>query len=163
MPLPRCDDSLDALAGSKWFSTLDLRSGFHQLGLTKESRPYTAFCIPGSGLWQFKVVPFGARNSPAVFERLMEKAFAGLTYRTLLIYLDDIIVYGKTFDIHLQNLEEVFQRHAETNLKLNPEKYVFFHTQVSFLGHLVSESGISVDPGKTGCTEWDCTKKCNRS
>ena len=93
----------------------------------------------------------------------MEKAFAGLTYRTLLIYLDDIIVYGKTFDIHLQNLEEVFQRLAETNLKLNPEKYVFFHTQVSFLGHLVSESGISVDPGKTGCTEWACTKKCNRS
>ena len=149
MPLPRCDDSLDALGGSKWFSTLDLRSGFHQLGLTKESRPYTAFCTPGSGLWQFKVVPFGARNSPAVFERLMEKAFAGLTYRTLLIYLDDIIVYGKTFDIHLQNLEEVFQRLAEANLKLNPEKCVFFHTQVSFLGHLVSESGISVDPEKT--------------
>ena len=108
MPLPRCDDSLDALGGSKWFSTLDLRSGFHQLGLDKESRPYTAFCIPGSGLWQFKVVPFGATNSPAVFERLMERVFAGLTYVTLLIYLDDIIVYGKTFEEHLHNLEVVF-------------------------------------------------------
>ena len=149
MPLPRCDDSLDALGGSKWFSTLDLRSGFHQLGLAEESRPYTAFCIPGSGLWQFKVVPFGAMNSPAEFERLMEKVLTGLTYVTLLIYLDDIIVYGKTFDIHLQNLEEVFKRLASANLKLNPEKCVFFQTQVSFLGHLVSESGISVDPEKT--------------
>ena len=148
MPLPRCDDSLDALGGSKWFSTLDLRSGFHQLALAKESRPYTAFCIPGSGLWQFKVVPFGAMNSPAEFERLMEKVFAGLTYVTLLLYLDDIIVYGKTFEIHLQNLEEVFKRLAEANLKLNPEKCALFQPQVSFLGHLVSEAGIAVDPEK---------------
>ena len=72
----------------------------HQLGLAKQSRPYAAFCLPGSGLWQFKLVPFGAMNSPAEFERLMEKVLTGLTYVTLLIYLDDIIVYGKTFDIH---------------------------------------------------------------
>ena len=149
MPLIRCDDSLDAVGGSKWFSTLDLRSGFHQLGLAKESRPYTAFCIPGSGLWQFKVVPFKAMNSTAEFKRLMEKVLTGLTYVTFLIYLGDIIVYGKTFDIHLQNLEEVFKRLAGVNLKLNPEKCVLFQTQVSFLGHLVSESGISVDPEKT--------------
>lgn len=94
-------------------------------------------------------------NSPAEFERLMEKVLTGLTYVTLLIYLDDIVVYGKTFDIHLQNLEEVFQRLASANLKLNPEKCVFFQTQVSFLGHLVSESGISVDPEKTKAVrEW---------
>lgn len=66
MPLPRCDDSIDALGGSKWFTTLDLRSGFFQVGLYKGSRPLTAFCIPGSGLWQFKVVPFGSMTSPAV-------------------------------------------------------------------------------------------------
>lgn len=149
MPLPRCDDSLDALGGSKWFTTLDLRSGFFQVGLDKESRPLTAFCIPGSGLWQFKVVPFGSMTSPAVFERLMERVFAGLTFVSLLIYLDDIIVFGRTFDIHLQNLKEVFQRLAEANLKLNPEKCMFFQEQVSFLGHLVSEAGIAVDPEKT--------------
>ena len=159
MPLPRCDDSLDALGGSKWFSTLDLRSGFHQLGLDKESRPYTAFCIPGSGLWQFKVVPFGATNSPAVFERLMERVFAGLTYVTLLIYLDDIIVYGKTFEEHLHNLEVVFQRLADANLKLNTEKCIFFQVQVSFLGHLVSENGIAVDPEKTKAVQnWPVPK-----
>ena len=149
MPLPRCDDSLDALGGSKWFSTLDLCSGFHQLGLDKESRPYTAICIPGSGLWQFKVVPFGATYFPAVFERLMERVFAGLTYVTLLIYLDNIIVYGKTFEEHLHNLEVVFQRLADANLKLNTEKCIFFQVQVSFLGHLVSENRIAVDPEKT--------------
>ena len=82
MHLPRCDDSLDALGESKWFSTLDLRSDFHKLGLAKEIRPYSAFCIPGSGLWQFKVVPFGAMNSPAEFERLMEKVLTGLTCDT---------------------------------------------------------------------------------
>ena len=149
MPLPRCDDSLDALGGSKWFSTLDLCSGFHQLGLDKESRPYTAICIPGSGLWQFKVVPFGASNFPAVFERLMERVFAGLTYVTLLIYLDNIIVYGKTFEEHPHNLEVVLQRLADANLKLNTEKCIFFQVQVSFLGHLVSENRIAVDPEKT--------------
>lgn len=138
MPLPRCDDSLDALGGAKWFSTMDLRSGFHQQALAKESRPYTAFCIPGSGLWQWKVVPFGAMNSPAEFERLMERVFSGLTYVTLLLYLDDIIVFGKTFEVHLKNLAEVLQRLADANLKLNPEKCMLFKTQVSFLGHMVS-------------------------
>ena len=125
MPLPRCDDSLDALGGSKWFSTLDLRSGFFQVPLDKESRHLTAFCIPGSGLWQFKVVPFESMTSPAVFERVMERVFAGLTFISLLLYLDDIIVFGKTFDMHLQNLREVLQRLAEANLKLNPENAYF--------------------------------------
>ncbi|MEW8547948.1 MAG: reverse transcriptase domain-containing protein [Candidatus Thiodiazotropha sp.] len=81
-----------------------------------------AFCIPASGLWQFEVVPFGAMNLPAEFERLKEKVLTCLIYVTLLIYLDDIIVCGKTSDIHLQNLKEVFKRLASANLKLNPEK-----------------------------------------
>ena len=103
MPLPRCDDSSDALGGSKWFSTLDFRSGFFQVGLDKESRRLTAFCIPGSGLWQFKVVPFGSMTSPACFERVMERVFSGMTFVSLLIYLDDIIVFGQTFNIHLNH------------------------------------------------------------
>ena len=67
--LPRIDDSLDALGGATWYTTLDLRSGFHQIGIKMQDRPKTAFCIPGGGLWQFKVMPFGSTNSPAVFER----------------------------------------------------------------------------------------------
>ena len=79
----------------------------------------------------------------------MERVFSGMTFVSLLIYLDDIIVFGQTFNIHLRNLEEVLKRLAEANLKLNPEKCIFFQSQVSFLGHLVSEAGIAVDSEKT--------------
>ena len=155
MPLPRCDDSLDALGGSKWFSILDLRQGFFQVGLDKESPPLTAFCILGSGLWQFKVVPFGSMTSPACFERVMERLFTGLTFASLLIYLDDIIIFGKTFDIHLRNLEEVSKRLSEAHMKLNSDKCRLFQSTVSFLGHQVSEAGISVDAEKTKAVrEW---------
>ena len=100
-------------------------------------------------------MPFGASTSPAVFERLMERVFAGLTYVTLLIYLDDIIIYGKTFEIHLENLKEVLRRLKEANLKLNAKNCLFFETEVTFLGHLVSEKGISTAPEKVkSVQEW---------
>ena len=95
---------------------------FFQVGLDKESRPLTAFCVPGSGLWQFKVVPFGSVTSPACFQRVMDRVFSGRTFVSLLIYPDDIIVFGQTFNIHL--MEEVLERLAEANLKLNPEKCI---------------------------------------
>ena len=147
-PLPRIDDTLDALGGSCWFSTLDLKSGFHQVSIAEEDRPKTAFSIPGSGLWQWRVLPFGLINSPSVFERLMERVFAGLTYLILLIYLDDIIVYSKTFKEHLENLKVVFERLKNANLKLNPKKCNLLCSKVAFLGHEVSEQGIATDPEK---------------
>ena len=76
------DDTLDALGGSCWFSTLDLKSGFHQVSIAEEDRPKTAFSIPRSGLWRWRVLPFGLINSPSVFERLMERGFADLTHIT---------------------------------------------------------------------------------
>ncbi|MCG7878981.1 MAG: retroviral-like aspartic protease family protein, partial [Candidatus Thiodiazotropha taylori] len=154
-PLPHIGDCLDALGGSKWFSTVDLHSAFHQVSVKNDDRPKTAFCIPGSGLWQFKVMPYGAINCPAVFQRLMERVLTGLTHVTLLIYLDDIIVYGKTFQVHIRNLEEVFKRLREANLKLKPDKCVFFQKQVSFLGHTISENGLSTSPEKVKAVqEW---------
>ena len=147
-PLPRIDDTLEALGGSCWFSTLDLKSGFHQVSIAEEDRPKTAFSIPGSGLWQWRVLPFGLINSPSVFERLMERVFAGLTFLILLIYLDDIIVYSKTFDEHLENLKVVLERLKSVNLKLNPKKCNLLCKKVSFLGHEVSEQGIATDPAK---------------
>ena len=153
--LPRIDDSLDALGGAKWFSKLDLRSGFHQIGVKRQDRPKTAFCIPGGGLWQFKVMPQGSTNSPAVFERLMEQVFHNLNYKTLLIYLDDIIVYGKTFEVHLHNLREALQRLSDSHLKLSPEKCSFFTNRTTFLGHLITENGLSMDPEKVKTVqEW---------
>ncbi|CAC5409373.1 Transposon Ty3-G Gag-Pol polyprotein,Transposon Ty3-I Gag-Pol polyprotein,Retrovirus-related Pol polyprotein from transposon 297 [Mytilus coruscus] len=120
--LPRIDDTLDALSQNKWFSTLDLKSGYHQLNLANEDRPKTAFSLPGGGLWQFTVLPFGLCNAPAVFEKLMLKVLTGLPWKTCLVYLDDIMIIGKTFEEHIKNLEEVMQRLRDANLKLNPKK-----------------------------------------
>ncbi|KAG5884724.1 hypothetical protein JTB14_019847 [Gonioctena quinquepunctata] len=105
LPSPRIDDILDTLAGSTIFSTLDLKSGYWQVELAQEDREKTAFTI-GSGLWQFTVMPFGLCNAPATFERLMETVLKGLSWNTCLVYLDDIIVVGRSFEDHVKNLEE---------------------------------------------------------
>ena len=145
-PLPRIDDTLDALGGSFWFSTLYSKSGFHQVSIAEEDRPKTAFTILGSGLWQWCVLPFGLINSPSVFEHLIERVFAGLTCLVLLIYLDDIIVFTKTFKEHLENLKVVFERLKNVNLKLNPKECNLLCIRVAFLGHEVSDQGIATDP-----------------
>ena len=146
-PLPRIDDTLDTLAGSRIFSTLDLKSGYWQVDLEPNDREKTAFTI-GTGLWQFTVMPFGLCNAPATFERLMENVLAGLSWKTCLVYLDDIIVVGKTFEDHMKNLEEVFERLKKANLKLSPKKCHLFQQEVHYLGHVVSGKGIAVDPNK---------------
>ncbi|GBM81628.1 Retrovirus-related Pol polyprotein from transposon 297 [Araneus ventricosus] len=105
-PLPRIDDTLDALKGSQWFLTLDLKSGYWQVEIQPEDKEKTAFTT-GQGLWQFKVMPFGLCNAPATFERLMETVLRGLTSEACLVYLDDIIIVGRTFQEHLNNIREV--------------------------------------------------------
>ena len=157
--LPRIDDTLDALSGATWYSTLDLKSGYHQVSIAPEDRPKTAFTFPGSGLWQFTVLAFGLCNAPAVFERLMLKILAGLTWKTCLVYLDDIIVFAKTFEEQIKNLEEVLHRLKQANLKLNSKKCRFFQKRVIYLGHVVSEDGVSTDPEKTkAVSEWPVPK-----
>ena len=140
-PLPRIDDTLDSLSGTKWFSTLDLKSGYWQVEVNEEDKEKTAFSV-GDGLWQFTVMPFGLCNAPATFERLMDQVLKGLHWKTCLVYLDDIIVLGKSFDEHLKNLEEVFQRIASAGLKLSPKKCSLFKKEVSYLGHKVTTEGI---------------------
>ncbi|UYV83713.1 K02A2.6-like [Cordylochernes scorpioides] len=120
-PLPRIDATLDTLSGSQWFSTLDLKSGYWQVSIHPEDREKTAFTT-GNGLWQFKVMPFGLCNAPATFERLMETVLQGIPLETCLVYLDDIIVMGKSFEEHLINLERVLQKIRGARLKLNPRK-----------------------------------------
>ena len=104
--------------------------------------------VTTSGLYEWTVMPFGLTSSPSTFERLMELILAGLRFETCLIYLDDIIVYGKTFEEELKCLEEVFVRFRSSGLKLKPSKCVLFQKRVMHLGHIVSESGITTDPGK---------------
>ena len=146
-PLPRIDDSLDALSGSVWFSTLDLMSGYWQVEVDPKDREKTAFATTG-GLYEYNVMPFGLANAPATFERLMEQVLRGLHWQTCLVYLDDIIVFSKTFDTHLARLEEVIDRNWAAGLQLSPKKCHLFQSEVVFLGHVVNKDGISTDPAK---------------
>jgi hypothetical protein len=93
-------------------------------------------------------MPMGLNNSVPVFERLMERVLSGLTWKTCLVYLDDIIIFSRTFENHLANLRELFERLKEAHLKLSPKKCHFFKTKVKFLGHIVSDEGVSTDPSK---------------
>ena len=146
-PLPRIDTTLDALAGSKWFSTLDMKCGYWQVNLEESDREKTAFST-GCGLWQFTVMPFGLCNAPATFERLMELVLAGLPWSVCLLYLDDILVHAKTFEEEIANLREVFGRFRAANLKLNRKKCELFRQKVLYLGHIVTQEGISTEPSK---------------
>ncbi|UYV74279.1 K02A2.6-like [Cordylochernes scorpioides] len=146
-PLPRIDDTLTTLAGSSWFSTLDLKSGYWQVGVHPADREKTAFST-GNGLYQFTVMPFGLCNAPATFERLMELVLRGLTWKTCLVYLDDVMVMGRTFGEHLKNLQEIFNRFRAANLGLNPGKCQLFRRKVEFLGHTVSAKGIQTSESK---------------
>ena len=146
-PLPRIDDTLDALSEASWFSTMDLANGYWQVALDEEAKEKSAFRVRG-GLYQWNVMPFGLCNAPSTFERLMERVLEGLHWKILLVYLDDIIIYGKTFGEELDRIEAVFQRLRKAKLKLKPKKCHLFCKQVGFLGHVVSEEGVATDPEK---------------
>ena len=153
-PLPRIDSTLEAFAGAQYFSTLDLTSGYWQVGLTEDAKRKSAFCIPG-GLYQFKVLSFGLCNAPGTFERLMDSVLAGLSWKTCLVYIDDVIIFSKDFDQHLKDLEEVLDRVSRAGMKLKPKKCSLFKAEVSFLGHLVGRDGVRTDPEKTRAVdEW---------
>lgn len=147
-PLPRVDDCLDALANSKWFSSMDLNSGFWQIGMAEEHKEKTAFST-SLGLFHFKVMPFGLCNSPSTLSRLLEDVLRGLQWEECLLYMDDIIVPGPSFTERLKRLEHIFQRLKNANLKLKPSKCNLFQKSVKFLGHVVSDKGVHTDPDKT--------------
>ena len=135
------------LRGSTYFCALDLASGYWQVEMAPKDRKKTAF-LTCEGLWQFKVMPFGLCNAPATFERLMEMILRGLLWKRCLVYIDDIIVYGKTFDETLQNLQLVLQRVRDAGLKLKPKKCELFTREILYLGFRVNGEGVKPDPGK---------------
>ena len=118
-PLPRIDMTLDTLHGSQWFTTLDLISGYWQVEMESADKEKAAFCTT-EGLFQFKVMPFGLCNAPASFQRLI---LSGVQWSQCLVYLDDIIVLGRTFEEHLKNLCSVLQRLRESGLRLKPSHF----------------------------------------
>ena len=153
-PLPRIEESLDSLSGARWFSTLDLASGYNQVEVLERDRPKTAFCTP-FGLYEFNRMPFGLCNAPGTFQRLMERILGDQRCQALLLYLDDVVVFSSTFEEHLRRLELVLSRFEQCNLKVKFSKCSFFKSEVSYLGHVISSQGVSTDPGKIrAVAEW---------
>ena len=146
-PLPRLDDSIEAMGGAQWFSTLDLHSGYWQVEMEEADKEKTAF-VTRMGLYQFRVMPFGLTNAPATFERLMELVLKGLQWEQLQVYLDDIVVFGVCFLVALFNLAQVFLRFRKAKLKMKVKKCKLFQRAVEFLGHIVSKDGVKCDPAK---------------
>ena len=149
--LPLIETTLDGLAGAKFFTSLDLQSGYWQVEIEEEDKPKTAFRVDGIGFFECNRMPFGLTNAPAVFQRLMEQTLADLS--NVLVYIDDIIIHSKDFDQHLRDLEECFMRLKEAGLKLKPSKCQLFQKEVKYLGHYISEEGIRTDPEKCNVVE----------
>jgi hypothetical protein len=145
--LPRIDDLLDKIQGAKYFTSMDLLQGFYQLPLRESDRPKTAFKTT-FGHYQFRVVSMGLSNSPSVFQRVMNQIFSNQLNKSVLIYLDDILIFSKTPEEHLQHIQEVFEACKANKLSLKTKKCHFFKQELKFLGHIISKEGIRPDPEK---------------
>ena len=146
--LPRIEEIFDVLKGSKYFSTIDMKSGYHQVEITEEHKERTAFTVGPLGFFEYNRMPFGLSNSPATYQRLMEECLGDYNMTICVIYLDDLIVFADTFEEHLERLDMILARLKQCNLKLSPEKCIFIQEKVNFLGHVVSSQGIETDPAK---------------
>lgn len=146
-PLPRIDDILDSLGQAKFFSILDMFQGFHQIPLDEESKDITSFSTD-KGSFRWKVLPFGLSIAPNSFTRMMSIAFSGLSPMQCFVYMDDLIVIGKSEKHHFKNLRSVFESCRKYNLKLNPYKCKFFRPEVTYIGHRCTQNGVLPDDSK---------------
>ena len=146
-PLPNIDDALSSFNGCQYFSTLDCNAGYWQINVDKSDREKTAF-VTQDGHYEFKRMPFGLKNAPSCFQRVMDVILAGLKWSECLVYLDDIIVFADSFKQMISRLESVFKRMRSSGLTLKPSKCFLAADSVPFLGHIVSKDGIKPDPSK---------------
>ncbi|KAL7725738.1 hypothetical protein ACLKA6_000629 [Drosophila palustris] len=147
-PLPRIHHILERLRNARYISTLDLKSGYWQIPMARGSREYTAFTVPGRGLFHWKVMPFGLHSAPATFQRALDSVIGPDMEPYAFAYLDDIIVSGASLEEHVRNLGEVLRRLRQANLRLNQAKCKFFRRSLVYLGHVISGEGIHTDPDK---------------
>ena len=149
-PLPKINMCLDSLGGARFFTTLDLQSGYWQIAMAESDIPKTAF-ITKYGLYEYTKMPFGLCSAPSTFQRCMELVFWGLQWQTILIYLDDLIIFGKTMQENLEHLDVALERLESAGLKLKPSKCHILQPEVVFLGHVVTERGIQPNPRLIDC------------
>uniref|UniRef100_A0ACD5TPB4 Uncharacterized protein n=1 Tax=Avena sativa TaxID=4498 RepID=A0ACD5TPB4_AVESA len=146
-PMPIVDELLDELAGSQWFTKLDLKAGYHQIRLVPADDHKTAFKTH-LGLYEFRVMPFGLTNAPATFQLEMNTMFAHLIRKCVLIFMDDILVYRHTLSEHLDHLQQVFTLLQHHQLLVKRTKCSFAQQSLEYSGHIISSKGVSTDPSK---------------
>nr|CAH7755026.1 unnamed protein product [Callosobruchus chinensis] len=146
-PLPNITDLLDKLGRCQYFSTLDLASGFHQIEMAEEDIPKTAFNTE-NGHMEWTRMPFGLKNAPATFQRVMDNILRGIQNEKCLVYLDDIIIFSTSLQEHITRLKEVFERLRQSNFKIQLDKSEFLKKEVAYLGHIVTPDGVKPNPDK---------------
>lgn len=144
-PLPRMDDLLEKFRVTKWFTTMDLASGYWQIEMEEEDKELTAFTC-SQGLYEFNVMPFGLTNAPPTFQRAMDKIFKEYIDEFMNIYIDDIVIYSKTFEEHLEHIEKVLKRLREVNMMIKIKKCSWAKRNVEYLGHIVGNDGLKPSP-----------------
>ena len=145
---PPIDLLLSSLASASVFTTLDLSAAFWQVGVDESSQRKTAFTIPGAGHWEWSRMPFGMRNSPAIFQAIIESALGPYNWLYALAYIDDILIYSQNAQQHIQHLQTIFHQLRTAKLQLNLSKCTFFANRVKWLGYVVEGKGISPDPDR---------------
>jgi hypothetical protein len=147
-PMPRTDEILDNLHGAKYFSKLDMTDGFWQIALAEDSRDYTGF-VTRSKFWRWKVLPMGLKSSPSVFQRKMDCILGEIKWKFVMCYLDDLIIYSKTFEEHMDHIKQVLEKLELAGMFVKLSKCAFGMESIDFLGHIVTKEGIKPDPKKT--------------
>ena len=141
-PLPLIDDLVERASGHLWFSCIDLASAYHQIKIQANSTKYTAFCVPGMGQYEFKVLPFGLSNAPAAYQRLMDRVLEPFSNKEVSCYLDDVLVHTSGSEVHhIKVVEELLQTLQRHGLHLKQEKCQFAVHSVDWLGHNLSHQG----------------------
>lgn len=144
-PLPQIDDAIDCLHSASYSSTVDLRSGYWQIPVHPDDKEKTAFVTP-DGLFEFNVMPFGLCNAPATFERFIDTVLRGLKWEVYMCYLDDIVIFGRTFKEHNARLATVLDCLNKAGLILNSKKCLFGERRTLILGLVVDKEGVRADP-----------------
>lgn len=146
-PMPEIKYVIDQLKGQKYFTTLDLASGFHQIRMKNSDIEKTAFSI-NNGKYEFTRMPFGLKNAPAIFQRAIDDVLRGQIGRICYVYIDDVIVFGNSLDEHLRNLNTVLKLLNDANLKVQLDKSEFLHSEIEFLGYVITSDGIRPNQNK---------------
>lgn len=146
-PIPNIDGILDKLGRAQYFSTLDLAKGFHQIMVSKNDQKLTAFSTP-FGHYEYVRMPFGLKNAPSTFQRLMNSVLRKYINKICVVYMDDILIFSTSIEEHVESIRLIFDELTKANLKIQIDKCSFFRKETEYLGHILTDKGVSPNPSK---------------